>query len=218
MKPFIFALGLAAAGSQALEVSDSAIGYSLTLPVHWGVIKSKPLQNYFRDSTRSYKSQISILRYVIDKSGYPTPQSWAQAQFIAYKVSVETSVFPYGAVTYYDSSATAKIGTVWAPEAYSVLYPADGDPTYSEFIRYCAVGDFGYEIYAIGDSTDMINHVDFYAGVIATLKFTTPSPDRVLTRPKASSLAPAGWYFDAAGRFRPANRLRQRHAAWLQSR
>lgn len=157
------------------QISDSYLGYSITLPVNWVQVKSRELQHYFRDSTRIYHSQISIVRYPIDKAAYPTPESWTQAQFIAYKISVEHSVFPYGTLVFYDSTAMAKLGTKWAPEAFSVLYPADGDPTYAEYIRYCANGDFGYEIYAIGDSTDMTNRVDFYAGLIASIDLSTPT-------------------------------------------
>lgn len=217
MKFIALAVALTVSSLNAADISDSSIGYVISLPSHWGVLKTKPLQNYFRDSTRTYKSQLSILRYYIDKSSYPTPESWSQAQFIAYKVSVETSVFPYGAVMYYDSSLTAKIGTVWSPEAFSVLYPADGDPTYAEFIRYCAVGDFGYEIYAIGDSTDMLKNVDFYAGLIATMKFTTPAPNRILAQAREPEARAAGWYFDAAGRFRPGNRFQQRRPVFFRA-
>jgi len=206
MKVFTFSLFAALASAWAADVSDPIIGYAITLPAHWSLAQSKPLQDYFRDSTRAYHSQISILRYDIDKSTYPTPESWSQAQFIAYKLSVENSVFPYGAVMYYDSSSAAKLGTVWAPEAYSMLYPADGDPTYSEYIRYCAVGDFGYEIYAIGDSTDMTNHLDFYAGVISSLQFSTPIAGLAAPVARRVPGTPADHWFDAMGRKRVSAR------------
>jgi hypothetical protein len=198
----------AASAAVAAAVSNPVIGYTITLPSHWGLSQSKHLQDYFRDSTRTLRSQISILRYAIDKATYPTPESWSQAQFIAYKLSVENSVFPFGAVMYYDSSAAAKIGTLWSPEAYSVLFPADGDPTYAEYIRYAAVGDYGYEIYAIGDSTDMSDNLDFYASVIGTLKFSTPS--EALAKPRWDRRVPgtaADHWFDAMGRVRPPHRL-----------
>jgi hypothetical protein len=156
-------------------VSDSNLGYAITLPASWVQLKTKPNQHYFRDGSKLYGSQISILKYEIDKATYPTPENWSQAQFIAYKLSVETSAFPFGAVEFYDTSSTAKLGAYWSPEAFSILYPADGDPTYCEFIRYCAVGNVGYEIYAIGDSADMMKNVDIYAGIIATLQFTAPA-------------------------------------------
>lgn len=197
MKALLF--GILAATAVCADVSNPDIGYSVSLPAHWGQIKSKPIQDYFRDSTRVFRSQLSIVRYSISKADYPTPENWTQAQFIAYKLSVETSVFPYGAVTFYDSTLAAKIGAVWSPEAMSILYPADGDPTYVEYVRYCAVGDFGYEIYAIGDSTDMVKNVDFYAGIIATLKFTTPLTS--LASPKAPRyLDGSARTYDAAGR------------------
>lgn len=189
-------------------VSDANLGYSITLPSNWSQFKSKPAQHYFRDSTKAYHSQISIVKYDIDKASYPTPESWTQAQFIAYKLSVETSTYPFGAVAFYDSTANAVLEAHWAPEAFSVLYPADGDPTYCEYIRYCAVGDVGYEIYAIGDSTDMIKHVDYYASIIASLTFTTPvlsiAPKR--TEGGISALVgPDAPAFDLLGRLNPIN-------------
>lgn len=182
-------------------MSNPEIGYTVSLPAHWTQIKAKPAQDYFRDSTKTYRSQISIVRYAINKADYPTPQSWSQAQFIAYKLSVETSVFPYGAVTYYDSTPSAKIGPVWAPEAISILYPADGSPTYMEYIRYCAIGDFGYEIYAIGDSADLVKNVDYYAGIIATMKFTAPVIAIALPATSRGA-AIQGQRYDALGRLR----------------
>lgn len=208
MKALAFsAIAALACTAWAADVSNPVIGYTITLPDHWGPSQSKTLQDYFRDSTRTRRGQVSIVRYDIDKATYPTAQSWAQAQFIAYKLSVENSAFPYGAIMYYDSSSAAKIGTVWSPEAFSILFPADGDPTYCEYVRYCAIGDYGYEIYAIGDSTDMTNNVDFYAGLISTLQFSTPIaslPARTISRRRPGT-APEHWY-DAMGRSRVSAR------------
>ncbi len=190
--------------AQAGVVSDVNIGYAVTLPPNWVQLKTKPIQHYFRDSTKQYRSQISILQYSLDKVTYPTPDTWTQAQFIGYMLSVETSAYPFGAVTYFDSTSAAKLGTHWAPEAFSVLYPADGNPTYCEYLRYCANGDFGYEIYAIGDSTDMANNVDFYAGIIATMQLSTPTAGLppTLKIGTAAASEPKGKFFDLNGRSR----------------
>lgn len=202
IKTFAFGAVLACA-AWAGTVSDPSLGYSITLPSNWVQLKSKPDQHYFRDSTRQYHSQISILKYAIDPASYPTPESWTQAQFVAYKLSVETSVYPFGAVAFYDSTSTAVLSGHWAPEAFSVLYPADGDPTYGEFIRYCAVGNVGYEIYAIGDSTDMAAHVDFYAGIIASLQLAAPealfSP-ALISRSSDGGLESLSGGYDLTGR------------------
>lgn len=163
---------------QAGTVSDGYLGYSIDLPANWVQIKTRDQQHHFKDVSGQYPSRISIVRYAIDKADYPTPASWTQAQFIAYMIAVETSVFPFGSVAYYDSSASTKLGNDWAPEAFSILFPGDGQRTYCEFLRYAAHGDFGYEIYALGDSADMVNRVDFYAGIIATVALSVPTSIR----------------------------------------
>jgi hypothetical protein len=217
LKSVFLALAISVSAACAGVVSDSNLGYSITLPANWSQLKLKLVQHYFRDSTRHYRSQISILKYDIDPAVYPTAVSWTQAQFIAYKTAVETSAFPFGAVAYYDSTSAAKIGALWSPEAFSVLYPADGDPTYAEYVRYTAEANVGYEIYAIGDSTDMTNNVDFYAGIIASLQFTPPAAIKI---PYRAAAAPNGHdalnaIFDLTGRLIPESDLipAARHAA-----
>ncbi len=163
---------------RAGTVSDGYLGYSIDLPANWVQIKTKDLQHHFKDPSGQYPSRISIVRYAIDKADYPTPESWTQAQFLAYLIAVETSAFPFGSVAYYDSSASAKLGSDWAPEAFSILFPGDGQRTYCEYLRYAAHGDFGYEIYALGDSADMVNRVDFYASIISTVALSAPAPIR----------------------------------------
>jgi hypothetical protein len=72
MKAIAFALSLFSASASAGIVSDSILGYTITLPAQWTQLKSKASQHYFRDSTKSYHGQISIVKYDIDKSIYPT--------------------------------------------------------------------------------------------------------------------------------------------------
>ncbi|MEO7423984.1 MAG: hypothetical protein ABI036_02290 [Fibrobacteria bacterium] len=196
MKFAILMIAAISGAAFAGTVSDATLGYAVTLPPHWVQLKTKPDQHYFRDSSKQYHSQISILKYAIDGSTYPSARTWTEAQFIAYKLSVETSTYPFGAIAYYDSTSAAVLGSEWAPEAFSVLYPADGDPTYCEFMRYCAVGNTGYEIYAIGDSTDMIANVDFYAAIIATMRFT-PTEGIIAPLPRQNPARVAGPLFAA---------------------
>lgn len=174
MKSGVFALLLSALSISAGIVTDSGIGYSIDLPSNWVQVKTRDIQHHFKDGTGAYPSKVSIVRYAINPADYPTPEDWTQAQFIAYKLAVETSVFPFGSVAYFDSSRTRKLGAYWAPEAFSVMFPGDGQRTYCEFIRFCARGNHGYEIYAIGDSTDMMNRVDYYANIIATITLSEP--------------------------------------------
>ncbi|HKP94161.1 MAG TPA: hypothetical protein VJ385_00250 [Fibrobacteria bacterium] len=203
MRSTFLALAFLASAAFSGVVTDANLGIAITLPPHWSKLNPKPAQDYFRDSTKQYRSQISIVKYDINPADYPTPESWTQAQFIAYLLSVATSAFPFGTVAYYDSSAAAKLGAHWSPEAYSVLYPADGDPTYCEYVRYCAVGTVGYEIYAIGDSTDMTANVDYYAGIIASLQFSAVSGIPAPAKPLLSARVGIGSRsrtFDLAGR------------------
>jgi hypothetical protein len=62
-------------------------------------------------------------------------------------------------------------------------------------MRYCAVGNTGYEIYAIGDSTDMIANVDFYAAIIATMRFT--ATEGIIAPPRLNPARMAGTLFAA---------------------
>lgn len=210
MKTLLLICALGIVPAFAGSVTDAALGYSVTLPPNWVELKTKPLQHYFRDTTKQYKSQLSIVRYALDKTIYPTPESWTEAQFIGYKLSVEHSVFPFGTITYYDSSKTSQLGTQWSPVAFSMLYPGDGDPTYCEYIRYVALGDFGYEIYAIGDSTDMVNKVDFYAEILATTRLLPPTFIRLKKSvPRAAELSSPTPSVDGLGRRYPLSDYRR---------
>jgi hypothetical protein len=180
-------------------ITDPTMGYTLQLPDHWEQIKSRDIHHHFKDSTGLRPAKLSILRYPIDSTDYPTPESWTQAQFIGYMLAVETSAFPFGLVTFYDSSSTRKLGQDWAPEVFSTFFPGDTTKPYCEYLRYCSHGNFGYEIYAIGDSTEMVNEVDYYANILSSIIFTTPIASlRPMARP-AQGLLPVLFY-DARGR------------------
>ncbi len=191
---FLVVLVLFVTSIFAETITDASLGYSIILPTNWVQIKARTNQHYFRDSTKAHKSQLSLVVYSIDKITYPTAESWTQAQFIAYMLAVENSVFPFGSVAFYDSAASVKLHSYWAPEAYSIFYPGNGDATYSEYLRYTANGNYGYEIYAIGDSTDMANNVTYYSDIISTIQFSTatvsihaPHGTPLLTSEKLSS-------------------------------
>jgi hypothetical protein len=190
MRSFAALLLVLALRLQAGTVTDSHLGYSINLPAGWVQVKTREEQHHFKDPSGLYPSRISIVRSALDKTVYPTPESWTQAQFIAYKLTVETSAFPFGTILYHDSTAGRKLGNDWAPEAFSMLFPGDGQRTYCEYIRFAAHGDFGYEIYALGDSADMMNRVDYYAGIIATVVLSAPAPIRN-TLPRHPSARPA---------------------------
>jgi hypothetical protein len=127
LKSVFLAFAFFASAASAGVVSDSNIGYSITLPANWSQLKLKPVQHYFRDSTKNYHSQISILKYDIDPAVYPSAASWTQAQFIAYKTSVETSAFPFGAVAYYDRSGLRRRSLSCIPRTAIPPMPSTSD-------------------------------------------------------------------------------------------
>lgn len=174
IKGIAFAAGLATL-AQAGIVTDTYLGYTIDLPGNWVQVKTRDQHHHFKDNSGTYPSRLSIIRHAVEKAEYPTPNTWTQTQFIGYKLAVETSAYPFGMVAYFDSSASRKLGADWAPEAFSILFPGDGQRTYCEFIRYASRGDWGYEVYAIGDSADMMNRVDYYAGILATVTFSEPT-------------------------------------------
>ncbi len=162
------------AGAHAETISDSVLGYSINLPGVWKQYPVKPgIKHVFKDSTGRNKSLISVQKFPIDKSVDPTPSDWVRSQFIAYKLYVDHSVYPFGAVLYYDSLATTTLGGLWSPEIYVEYYFHDDNPAQAEYLRYAALGDQGYEIAVYGDSSDIAANIVYYAdSLIATLRFS----------------------------------------------
>jgi hypothetical protein len=46
---------------------------------------------------------------------------------------------------------------------------------WSEFLKVTAAGAFGYEIYALGDTADMLEYVDFYDSIMITININPPA-------------------------------------------
>jgi hypothetical protein len=106
-------------------------------------------------------------------------------------------------VLYFDSSATCMQDSLWAPEAFSQFYALDTQVgAWNEYMRFAAAAQYGYELYAIGDTTDMKANVGLYVAIIRFVKILNkdlvtllhfPAPHRgrsvsYLEMPMASSL------------------------------
>lgn len=170
-------------------ISDATLGYSIYLPQDsWVRHIADSTHHQFYDSTGVYRSQISIVRHPRNPAIYPMPQDWTRANFIAYKLVVEYSVDPFGALVYYDTAATVRQDSLWATESYATFFILDTTiGAWSEYTRFTANEQYGYELYAIGDTTDMRKNIGIYAGLIQLIKLKKDASVSILQRPGATS-------------------------------
>lgn len=155
-------------GAQVLK--DEKFAYEIYLPNNWVRTVVSDSLHQFADTTATYKSVIGIKRYGFSSNDYPSANEWTIANFIAYKLSVTYSIDPFGVVLYYDSTSACSQGTLRAAEAYSQFYSADtAIGAWAEFIRFCALGNKGYEIYALGDTTDMKTNLGTYGAILGSV-------------------------------------------------
>jgi hypothetical protein len=215
MKSALFAVFFICTGIAVVHadkiITDSALGYSIYLPQDsWVRHVADSTHHQFYDSTGVYRSQISIIRHPRDPAVYPAPQDWTRANFIAYKLVVEYSVDPFGAMLYYDTASTVRQDSLWATESYATFFILDTTiGAWSEYTRFTANDRFGYELYAIGDTADMRKNIGIYAGLIQLIKLKKDASVRILRHPGAASdfraplhTAPSGYsrLFDPLGR------------------
>ncbi|MBD3393494.1 MAG: hypothetical protein GF418_15265 [Chitinivibrionales bacterium] len=189
-------------------VVNTDLDYTIYLPDSWVLETVSDSQHTFYDTTFAFESQLSLVRHNRNSADYPTPEEWTRAHFIAYMLVTEYSAAPWGAVLYSDSSDTSTQGALWAPEAYAVYYSEDTlVGAWAEFVRFTASDDYGYELYALGDTADMLTNIATYAAILygielpgteSGLKYARPVHSRV----PAVSHAEIGrtMVFDSRGR------------------
>ena len=169
---FIFMLGSLIAKADTV-VSNAKVGFTAYLPANWICTQTSDSTAVFNDTSLTYRSQVAIKKYKRNKADYPLPNDWTRAHFIAYLLVTQYSYDPFGAVLYFDSTATCKQDSFWATEAFSEFYTIDTSiGAWDEFIRYTAAGDYGYSLYAIGDTADMKKNVGTYAAIIQSIKLS----------------------------------------------
>ena len=148
-----------------------SLKYTVYLPDNWILDAKSDTQHVFYDTTYTYHGLVSIVRYKIDKSVYPTGEDWSRASFIAYMLVAEYSWDPWGAILYYDSSDLSKQQDLWAPETYAQYYTLDTAlDAWAEYIRFPASEEYGYDLYAISDTIDLAQNTGFYAAIIQLVK------------------------------------------------
>jgi hypothetical protein len=164
----LFIIGISQADT---TIAVHSLNYSVYLPDNWILDEKSDTQHVFYDTTYAYHGLVSIVRYKYDKSVYPTGDDWSRASFIAYMLVAEYSWDPWGAILYCDSSALSKQQDLWAPEAYAQYYTLDTAlDAWAEYIRYPASGEYGYDLYAISDTTDLAVNIGFYAAIIQLIR------------------------------------------------
>jgi hypothetical protein len=179
----VLSMGVAAPRANQI-ISDTALGYSIYLPTDsWVRVVKTVTHHQFYDTAFVYKSQISIVRHAYSPTDFPTPESWTRANFIAYKLCVEYSFDPFGAILYYDTASTVRQGISWATESYATFLTIDTTlGAWSEYTRYTARGAYGWEIYAIGDTADMMENIGVYAAILKIVTLPGDTNAKVVSR------------------------------------
>jgi hypothetical protein len=188
MKRALYALMLLTLSTVPLNadkvVSDSTLGYSIYLPTDsWVRVIKNQTHHQFYDTAYIYESQISIVRHSYTSTDFPTPESWTRANFIAYKLCADYSFDPWGAILYYDTASTVRQGISWAIESYTTFFTLDTSlGAWAEYTRYTARNGYGWELYAIGDTADMMNNIGTYAGMIRLITLPGDTNAKVIHR------------------------------------
>ena len=169
--------------SFSTNMTDADLGYSIFLPENWVKETISSTQHCFYDTTYSYKGFAGLVRTDFSSDTlYKTPDEWARAQFIAYYVSVKSTMTslgialsdPFGAVLLADTTGKHD-DSLWAGDAYSTFFSSDTSiGAWSEFIRYTAKGIYGYELYVIGDTADIRRNLGFYVAILDGVCLNSP--------------------------------------------
>jgi hypothetical protein len=187
-------------------ITDTELDYSIYLPDNWVVEKVDGTRHHFLDTTGAYPALLSLVRYRRDPVDFPTSEEWTRAHFIAYTLTAEYSADPWGAVLYYDSTANCKQQELWAAEAYATYFTLDTAlGSWAEYVRFTASGDYGYELYALSDTADLIANVGFYAGILQGIELPEESTGIVrglhsVTATPAVAATRPGCLYDPRGR------------------
>ena len=166
------------------------LGYKSYLPDNWICEPTDSAQDYFYDTTGTYGALLSIVRYPIDTNVYPTSEEWTISHYIAYIMYMD--YYPFGTVLFSDSSATEKQGDLQATEIYLRFYTDDTlNYAWDEYIRYTATQNYGYELYAIGDTNDVSQNIGLYGAILKIIEINENLTPIIVhnTPPKKNLLA-----------------------------
>ena len=163
-------------------VTDSLMGYTITLPANWARDTGTHQHPCYYDTTGTYTGIIAIERYDFSADTiYTAPDEWTRANFIAYSFVIDAD--PFSSMAFYDTVTSRQSGAPWSTEAYTVFYdPENSAADFAEYIRFTATGTYGYEIYVIGPLDDVHQNVGYYVAIIQNVSVHESGNDAILTQ------------------------------------
>ncbi len=172
---YVFVVLLAASNGGPYTAHNTAFNYSVTFPSEdWRIVAVNDSQHYYYDTTDAYPALLSLVRYDVGDSN--TAQGWTRSSFVAYLLATRYSTDPWGVLIYFDSSysfqpVSGQGDSLWAPSSYSEWYSTDTGSAqhWNEYIRYCASNSYGYEMYALSDSSDMKQNIRTYVKILRSV-------------------------------------------------
>jgi hypothetical protein len=166
MKKALAILTLTASLNASQIITDSQLGYTINLPDHWVREAVDTNHHQFYDTTATYQAIVTIVRFDIGKDNlFSSAEEWTRANFIAYKLMVESD--PFDNLVFYDTISVRQNDTLWATEAYAQYFSYDSSmDDLAEYIRFSGCGPYGYELSVIGANADLDTNIAIYATII----------------------------------------------------
>ncbi|MBD3314277.1 MAG: hypothetical protein GF344_00690 [Chitinivibrionales bacterium] len=185
------------------EHYSSPLGYTIDLPEGWVAIQESDTQDIFFDTSQSPNSYLSVVSHAWQSDKWTEDESWTRSHLIGYLITAEHGANPWGDVVFYDSTASATLGDLWAPEVYTKFYWADTTTkAWAEYIIFASRNQVGYELYAVGDTTDMNNNGPVYSAILRSVNILPKSSTRrhVIITNRHTHRSPTAFRFDLLGR------------------
>jgi hypothetical protein len=162
----------------ATTIVDSTMEIVVPLPPSWQLAPLSDSECIIVSDSSLYKSNIFISRTRIADPTITDPRQWTEAHFIAYKYFVETSSQPLGSLLWFDTTTAAATQPVqsataaWAPWALASFISVDtsGIIAWSEYQRYTAARNNGYDMFVLGDTADMRANYTVYAAILRSIQ------------------------------------------------
>lgn len=173
--------------SQAAEINDEQLGYSIVLPENWIREVVSDTSRRFFDTTGTYSSTVGIIRYNFGADTiFKQSEDWTRANFIGYSIVIDAD--PFSTVLYYDTVTARQNDNLWAADAFSCTFSIDTLMfDWGEYIRFTATGTFGFELYAIGELNEIIENIEVYKSIIDNIAITQEA-SVIVSSPVAASM------------------------------